>query len=459
MNYTFRADGSEDILSRRSRKACEQCRRRKQRCYYLSRRSIDAQSCERCLQCSKRKISCRYVHQSIILWTQLDSQPPSLEKRLSAPTVPSHQHYSTEQQSTTANASSLLLPGHGTGGQGGILLQQPLTSRFIGDLCPEARLYSRTRPSSPNSDRERDHLGLWCREPAPDVVAEPKMTAANSLQRYVDVIREFEIPDEIVCEALVTIYFSTIHRFIPLVDEAAFHRDRARSKLSVSLLLAVLLAACRDSRAKPHLWFPDSGLRSSRRPLQTREFAQRIYTHLTSLLKAEAETDRIILIQVHALMSLHCEGPAGNEVASFNLFTAIHYLQVLGMHLPRADETDKSGRVATIFWSIWSLDRLNAAYNGRPTIIHERDMANKAPFTSSASTERKKFAAFIIWLKLTGLLDKTISYYRPVAEPTCTGWEEGFPSFEEVIAAEDREMPAELICEWPNPHDTGQSDS
>lgn len=360
-------------------------------------------------------------------------------------------------QSQSPSADSDWSTGHrqNSNEQGVVSTKSPQTSRFIGHLNPEARLLARTRPSSPTSDRERDHLGVWCREIVPDQTTEPGLTAANSLQRYVNVIREFEIPDEAVCEALSNIYFSTIHRFIPLVDEMAFRRDRASGNLSVSLLLAVLLAACRDGRAKPHLWFSGPAGGSKRQPLRTREFAQRTYTHLASLLKAEAETDRVVLIQVHALMSLHCEGCAGNEASSLNLFTAIHHLQVLGMHLPRADETDKSGRFSTIFWSMWCLDRLNAAYNGRPTIIHERDMANKAPFTCSKDAKRKELRPFIVWLKLTALLDKTISYYRPGAEPTCTGWEEGFPSFEELLSVEDREVPTELMCRWLEPSQLG----
>lgn len=330
-------------------------------------------------------------------------------------------------------------------------------SRFIGHLNPEAQWLSKTGPSSPMSDREKDHLGLWCRDVVSDPVTDPQSAAVDSLQRYIDVIRHFEIPDACVCDALIEIYFSTIHRFIPLVDETAFHRDRSRGTLSISLLLAVLLAACRDERAKPHLRFPVPMAANRPRPLQTRDFAQRIHTHLTSLLKADAETDKVTLIQVHGLMSLHCEGPAGNEVASMNLFTAIHHLQVLGVHLPRADETDKSGRFSTIFWSMWSLDRLNAAFNGRPTIIHERDMANKAPFACHEATERERMAPFVVWLKLTGLLDKTISYYRPLAEPSSTGWEEGFPSFEEVLCDSDRAIPDQLMCEFTvYPDDYGE---
>lgn len=318
-------------------------------------------------------------------------------------------------------------------------------SRFVGHLNPETHLLTQSRPSSPNLRQENDSLGIWFSETAnTGTKARPKAVA--SLQRYVNVIRDFEVPDEEVCDALSEIYFSTIHRFIPLIDEDAFRQKRASDDLPIALLLAVLLAACRDNRAKPFLRYPN---RSTL--LQCREFAQRTYTHLTSLLKADAESDKITLIQVHALMSLHCEGPKGNETSSLNLVTAIHYLQVLGMHLPRADEADRSGTFSKIFWSMWCLDRLNAAYNGRPTIFHEQDMAHKTQFTCPAS-ERRKYAAFLIWLRLTELLDKTIAYYRPVGDPTSTGWELGFPSFEEIIASEDQDMPIQILCGYPVRH-------
>ena len=261
------------------------------------------------------------------------------------------------------------------------------------------------------------------------------------MKRYLRVIHDFEIPDDRVCEALSDIYFATIHHFIPLVDERAFRQARRSNNLSIALMLAVILAASRDHRAKPFLRFA-----SKNQLLQPREFAQRVYTHLTSLLKADAEKDKITLIQVHALMSLHCEGPTGNETASLNLVTAIHYLQVLGMHLPRADEADKSGAFSRIFWCIWSLDRLNAAFNGRPTIIHERDMAHRAAFTCEAH-ETHQWVAFLIWLKLTDLLEKTIAFYRPGADPTSTGWETGFPSFEELISEDAQRIPSDIICE------------
>ncbi|CAM1508709.1 Fc.00g055570.m01.CDS01 [Cosmosporella sp. VM-42] len=429
MNFTFNADGSDITRPRRARKACLECRRRKERCY--TRLSPFNQRQDACLRCQKREIVCSHGTPRPLRASPPESQDQSY-KTASA----------TRSQSPTSVATDLGIDAN-TDQSTASETRIPQTTRFIGHLNPEAHLLAKTRPSSPNScqDQEKDHLGIWCRDQVAGSVGDPRTVAANSLERYLNVIREFEIPDENVCAALCNIYFSSIHQFIPIVDEKAFRYNLSQLKLSIPLLLAVLLAASRDHQAQRYLWF--TGSAGERQLLQPREFSQRIYTHLASLLKAEAETDKMTLIQVHSLMSLHCEGPEGNEIASLNLLTAIHYLQVLGIHLPRADETDKSGRTSTVFWCV--CDRLNAAYNGRPTIIHERDMANKPSFECLNAHDRKVLAPFIVWLKITNLLDKTISYYRPIEEPTSTGWEIGFPSFDEILSGEDLEMEPRLM--------------
>lgn len=330
--------------------------------------------------------------------------------------------------------------------EGGIHSKPKQTSRFIGHLNPETYLLARTRPNTPSNDQENDHLGTWFRGEPTTVRGHVVSAASRSLQRTVNIVRNSELPDDNLCAIMIDVYFSSVHRFVPLVDEADFRRDRAAGNLPLCLLLAVLLAACRDDRLRAQLRLGRHDNHTwSREP---RDFAQKIYTHLSSLLKAEANADKVVLIQVHALMSLHCEGPTGNESASLHLITAIHYSQVLGMHLSRAEETDRSGRSSTIFWSLWSLDRLNAAYNGRPTIIHERDMAYKARFTCSNEDERKTFTPFLLWLKLTELLDATIAYYRPTGDPDSTGWEVGFPSFDEIVSTSDyKDVPVNVMCE------------
>jgi hypothetical protein len=310
-------------------------------------------------------------------------------------------------------------------------------SRFIGDLSPEALLLAHVQSAAAKDNFDRDHLGIWMRDQRCRGFSDYSKAIAVSARNHAQQMRHLKLPSEAACDMLVHIYFSRINPLLGLVDERSFREARQRNRHSVVLLLAMVLVASRETSARPYLQLSDNDGQTSS-PLPPRAFAQRIYSQLDWLLKAGLEKDKVTLIQAHGLMSLHWEGPCGNEDASLNLFTAVHHLQVLGIHLPRADETDRSGRARMLFWAIWVLDRLNAAFNGRPTLIHERDMADKPMFACRDKAERSTHGAFEIFVKITALLDKTIAMYRPNDSPP-TGWEADFPGFEQLVE-ENAEM-------------------
>lgn len=81
-----------------------------------------------------------------------------------------------------------------------------------------------------------------------------------------------------------------------------------------------------------------------------------------------------------------------------------------------------------LFWTIWTLDRFNAAINGRPIIMADHDIAIE-PFERGES----EFPAFEILLKIAHIMNDVIGFYRPGNPPTVTGWEDVFPGFEEII--------------------------
>jgi hypothetical protein len=305
-------------------------------------------------------------------------------------------------------------------------------SRFIGDLSPEALLLGHVQYEPAMYDSfDMDHLGIWMRDQRRHGFNDWSRAIAVLARNHAQQKTNFKLPSETAYDMLIQIYFAKLNPLIGLVDEPSFREAKRLGKHSVVLLLAMVLVASREASARPYLLLSDNnGETSSLVP--PRAFAQRIYSQLDWLLKAGLEEDKETLIQVHGLMSLHSEGPRGNEDASLNLFTAVHYLQVLGIHLPRADETDRSGRARMLFWATWMLDKLNAAFNGRPTLIHERDMADKPMFTCKNTAECATYGGFHILIKLTCLLDKTIAMYRPNNNPP-SGWEDDFPGFEQLI--------------------------
>jgi hypothetical protein len=67
-------------------------------------------------------------------------------------------------------------------------------------------------------------------------------------------------------------------------------------------------------------------------------------------------------------------------------------------------------------------------YRCRPVLLADRDIGIVKPNVSAQASR----GAFEVWLAVSDLLATVISFYRPSAEPT-SGWEEGFPAFEDIV--------------------------
>lgn len=220
-------------------------------------------------------------------------------------------------------------------------------------------------------------------------------------------------------EPLASIYFSKVNHIIPLVDKEAFISALAEDSLSVFLEKAICLVAAKDHDASPHLRLVINGP-----VLSARVFCSEIYRELAAAMDADLETDRLARIRVLALMSLHCEGYEGAEAASLHLCQAIHQAQTVGLHLDRPGRTSADPLVK-LFWSLWTLDKMHASIGGRPVLLADRDIGIEKP-------NRNIRGAFGVWLAISDLLATVISFYRPSAS-TASGWEEGFPAFEDIV--------------------------
>jgi hypothetical protein len=297
-------------------------------------------------------------------------------------------------------------------------------SRFIGHLRPEAVLQEQERDPEP----QEHECGYWIHVPkgskrtdaAPSAL-EPDQQALDTYLSLVDVSI---LPSKRHLDFLLQTYFSYIHPCLPIVDEERPGRRDDGVLLSPMLLQAICIVASKHEHARPHLV-----LSASSTPLEPREFAKRLYKSINAALNAKLEKDRVVLIQVHALLSLHVEGPDGTEQASIHLSLAVHGAHTLGMQFGRARADDRADYLDKLFWCLWSLDRLSCTMHGRPVIMHDRDNRLESPLANPAV----KHTAFGIWLQLASTLDHVITYYRPNTDPTCTGWEEEFPGFEDMI--------------------------
>lgn len=159
---------------------------------------------------------------------------------------------------------------------------------------------------------------------------------------------------------------------------------------------------------------------------------------------AGLEPDRYTRIRILALMSLHCEGYEGAEAASLHLCEAIHQAQTVGLHLDRPGRKGEGDSMGLLFWGLWTLDKMHACLGGRPVILADWDIGIGRPGLRSQNEIQGQgqgecqglgqgSAAFRVWLAVSELLATVISFYRPSAGVT-SGWEEGFPAFEDIVS-------------------------
>lgn len=318
------------------------------------------------------------------------------------------------------------------------------TERFVGDLNPEAVI--RERLDEPTGNPLRNRIGLWIssstprdaggvprRRPSNGIVSSftrPSLSSSDSegiasilQQRYAAAMQACKRLPVATSKALTAIYFSTVNRIAPLLDEHEFLAVQTEGLFSVFLERAICLVAAKDRAAASHLRLVEQG-----EVMHTRQFCSEVYKGLVAAMDAGLEPDRLTRIRILALMSLHCEGYEGAEAASLHLCQAIHQAQTVGLHLDRPDRRPADPPVQ-LFWCLWTLDKMHASIGGRPVLLADRDIGIEKPIPQC----QKLPGPFGVWLAISDLLATVISFYRPSASNT-SGWEEGFPPFEDIVA-------------------------
>lgn len=315
--------------------------------------------------------------------------------------------------------------------------------RFVGDLNPEAVIRGKLDGKSENP--LRDKIGLWITSPIVqsdeqsrvDISSvEPFQAGGPSQQdlghqttvlhrRYVLALKACNRLPLKTLENLIPIYFSRVNHILPLVDKGTFMHAYSRGTASTFLERAICLIAAKTKAAAFGLHLTDGPLVTSR------EFCSDIYHGLVAAMDACLETDRVTRIRILALMSLHCEGYDGAEAASMHICQAIHLAQTAGLHLDRPGRVDDDS-LFKLFWCLWTLDKMHASLGGRPVLLADHDIGIERPNAKVGESR----SAFDIWLSISSLLATVISFYRPSADNT-VGWEEDFPTFEEIVGGGD----------------------
>jgi hypothetical protein len=247
----------------------------------------------------------------------------------------------------------------------------------------------------------------------------PLQLPRGSHSEQTDVNTDY-LPPKKSQEALIDVYFRRIHPILPLLDEQTVRVNFQTGFLHVRLLQTICLVAAKDRTTGPLLCLGQS---SEVLPLE--RFNSILYTNIMQNIP-RTPRKKIIYIQILALLSLHEWGPTGSEDRSLNLAQAIHHAHTIGMHLMRTDQQPTTSLKA-LFWCLWSLDKWNAAMNGRPIMIHDRDMNQQVDDVISLFP-----ASFRLWLRIAEKLGRVILFYRPIVNGV-DHEELDLPSFEELI--------------------------
>lgn len=246
-------------------------------------------------------------------------------------------------------------------------------------------------------------------------------------------------PHSTVLGPLIDIYFRKIHPILPLLDEDEFRQNHVGGLVPEPMVHAMCLIAAKDSEAEPHLRLSDSPS-----TIQAREFCTILHGSVVAALRVPVRFEKVTLIRILALTSLHSEGADGAEEASLCLSQALHYSQTLGIHLGQqaASPVGNDLVMKRLFWCLWIMDRSSAAMNGRPIIMSDMDIAIE-PFAPGESG----FPGFEAWLNIAQFLNKVIDFYRPTNDLSVTGWEDPYPSLEELIdEVGGWQLPASLLA-------------
>ena len=167
------------------------------------------------------------------------------------------------------------------------------------------------------------------------------------------------LPPPHCLSSLTGIYFEKMHPILPIVDEDRFRKLQATDPSYILLQQGMCLAASLNFSAEDYLI-----LANSDSPLNHREFGRRLFSAMRTSVEMGMVTNKFILIQALALMSLFSDGPNGGDTSSQLCGRAIQYVYLLGLHVQRRPQSYDDKGAVTLLCCVWALDRMNAAFHG-----------------------------------------------------------------------------------------------
>lgn len=242
-------------------------------------------------------------------------------------------------------------------------------------------------------------------------------------------------------QCLCDIYVEQIHPILPILKETEILTTKGSHKLSPrqNLLKQVIsLAAAVDPSASKCLRLEVNG------PLLLpQSFHQRLSKAIFASVDANVLVDTVDRIRVLLIMSLFYQPRLASErdILPLIFSQATHHAQSIGLHLRAAGRSSEEEDAEGLYCILWALDRMNAAFHGRPCLLHQRDTDREL----DECIAKQELPGFRLFLGVVKMLDRVICLYRPHHD----GVESvEVPIFESmIIDAGAEKLPPRILCE------------
>lgn len=152
--------------------------------------------------------------------------------------------------------------------------------------------------------------------------------------------------------SLLSIYISCLNDLIPLVDGIALLHNSSNRRTSDYLVRAICLVTCKEKQALPFLQLVANGP-----VLIPLLFARQLRHGLEAAMHADFEPDKVVKIQIQALMHLNNDGAGGCDRASKCLSRAVHEAWSISLHWDIPGNADQD-QCNFLWWTLGNLDRL-----------------------------------------------------------------------------------------------------
>ncbi|OHE90365.1 fungal specific transcription factor domain-containing protein [Colletotrichum orchidophilum] len=295
--------------------------------------------------------------------------------------------------------------------------------RFVGDLNPEGAFLADS-PAASRGHAESNAVGVWYSRRNKSDSPTPELTSAVSVDHGVHQFLAV-LPNKEHYEHLEKIYIRDVHRILPVMNLDIL-RAPAPTISQVLCKQAICLAAGSNPSAKPYLTL---GQDASSPVLVYSEFALRLASAIRTALGLGLVKDRVQAVAIMVILSLYTHFSQDRHLSAELAAQAVSNAQTVGLHLhnPPARSEDPA-YLTRLFCCVWAMDQLNAAFHGRPVMIHERDLGR-----DMEGCIREQDSCFRLFLEIVVLLGRIIDLYRPAAKNTGCVVMEDFPSFDSLV--------------------------